>query len=177
MKRHTSSSLPLGSANFLSILEGIEGGFAVFVGIVIGLYFQNVSHDLLVVTGLIGIIVSAFNSSAVRYTSEHYLDELDGHEKRTPVKSYLFPALIEFATYAFVSLIAVLPLIFLRNTLLAISLSVLLTIGILFCAGSYKGSLLGRHAIRDGIEMSLLGVAIILAGAVSGWIIALLVAR
>ena len=71
MMPHTKRRIPLGADNFLSVLEGIEGGFAIFVGIVAGLYFQNISHDLLIVTGVVGLVVNAFNACAVRYTSEH----------------------------------------------------------------------------------------------------------
>ncbi|HEX8390589.1 MAG TPA: VIT1/CCC1 transporter family protein [Candidatus Saccharimonadales bacterium] len=167
--------VPLGTANFLSVLEGIEGGFAIFVGIVAGLYFQAVNHDILVATGLISVIVSAFNSSAVRYASEHYLDELDGREKRNKLRAYFFPALTEFITYILVSIVAVLPLLLIQDSPTAISLTTLITVVILFGAGWYRGHLLGRHSLRDGLEMAGLGVAIIIIGASSGVFLAGLV--
>ncbi|MEO5499526.1 MAG: VIT1/CCC1 transporter family protein [Candidatus Saccharimonadales bacterium] len=171
MSTHINKNIPFGSDIFLSVLEGIEGGFAIFVGIVAGLYFQNISHDLLIVIGLISLIVNAFNSSAVRYASEHYIDELDGREKRNKIKAYFMPALAEFVTYAIVSLIAVLPLLLIADSLVAISLTIALTIIILFGAGWYRGDLLGRHAVRDGIELSSLGLAIILVGTTAGWLL------
>ena len=137
MHRH----IPLGASNFLSILEGIEGGFAIFVGIIAGLYFQNVNHDLLIVAGIIGLIVNAFNASAVRYTSEHYLDELDGHEKRNKFRAYFIPAFIEFVTYALVSLLAVIPLLLIQDSMAAIIFSIAVTIMILLLvitAGGYS---------------------------------------
>lgn len=171
---HTRRHIPLGANNFLSVIQGIEGGFAIFAGIIVGLYFQNVSHDLLIVTGIVGLVVNAFNCSAMRYTSEHYLDELDGHEKRHKLKAYLLPALIEFVTYTLVSLLAVVPLILIHDTVIAITLTILMTLGILFSAGFYRGTLLGRHAIRDGFELANIGVAIIAIGALSGWLLAYL---
>src|SRR5689334_13722910 len=105
MHRQLRHHIPLGADNFLSVLDGIEGGFAIFVGIVAGLYFQNVDHDLLVVTGIIGLIVNAFNSSAMRYSGEHYVDELDGREKRHKFRAYFIPSFVEFVTYALVSLL------------------------------------------------------------------------
>lgn len=166
--------IPLGADNFLSVLEGIEGGFAIFVGIIAGLYFQNISHELLIMTGVIGIIVNAFNSSAVRYASEHFLDELDGREKRSWFKHYFTPAVVEFITYVIVSIIAVMPLLLVQDTLAAITLTVAMTIVILFAAGFYRGKLLGRHGVRDGIELAGLGFAIVLVGATAGWIISLI---
>jgi VIT1/CCC1 family predicted Fe2+/Mn2+ transporter len=175
MRPHHPRNIPLGANNFLSVLEGIEGGFAVFVGIIAGLYFQNVPHDLLIVTGVIGLIVNAFNASAVRYASEHYTDELDGREKRHKVRAYFVPALVEFLTYGLVSLVVVIPLLLIRNSLLAILLTVALTITMLFCAGAYRGKLMGRHLVRDGVELASIGVAIILVGATAGSLLAYLI--
>lgn len=176
MTRHHRKHIPFGADNFLSVLEGIEGGFAVFAGIVVGLYFQDVSRELLITTAVISLIVSAFNSSAVRYATEHYIDEVDGHEKRDKLKAYFVPSLVEFATYALVSLIAATPLLVVKDTLTAIVLTCLTTVLLLFGAGWYRGRLFGRHAVRDGLELAGLGTAIIGVGVVAGWILANIVA-
>lgn len=174
-KHHRTHHIPFGANNFLSVLEGIEGGFAIFVGIIAGLSFGDISRDLLILTAVISIVVNAINASAVRYTSEHYLDELDGHEKRSWLKAYFLPASIVFMTYLVVSLIAVVPLVLIENQLVAIWLSVLLTAGILFGAGLYRGWLIiGRHALRDGIEVMNSGLLIIVAGTLSGWLLSLI---
>lgn len=175
MSQHPRKHIPLGANNFLSVLEGIEGGFAIFVGIIAGLYFQNISHDLLIVTGLISLIVNAFNSSAVRYATEHYLDELDGREKRSKLRAYFVPAFVEFLTYALVSLIAVIPLLLIRDSFTAITLTILITVLILMLAGMYRGSLLGRHVLRDGLEVAGIGVCIIVIGTSAGWLLSYLI--
>lgn len=168
--------VPFGSDNFLSILEGVEGGFAIFVGLIIGLMFEGVSRELLILTAAISIIVSAFNSSAVRYSSEHYLDELDGHEKRHRFRSYFIPSFIEFISYICVSIIALLPLLLVRPLELAVALCAVITLVILFAAGWYRGHLLmRRHAMRDGLEVMLLGLLIVGVGALSGWLLTLLI--
>lgn len=167
--------IPLGSNNFLSVLEGIEGGFAIFAGLTAGLLFGGASRDVLIATALIGIIVSAFNSSAVRYATEHYLDEIDGHEKRHRFRSYFIPSLVEFVAYACVSLISIVPLLFVYPLALAVVWCGILTTTILFVAGWYRGYLLNRrHAVRDGIEVASLGLLIIFVGAVSGWLLTLI---
>lgn len=176
MARQLHRRVPFGADNFLSILDGVEGGFAIFIGIVAGLYFQKIEHDLLIITGIIGLIVTAFNSSAVRFSTQHYLDELDGHEKRHKFRAYVVPALLEFLTYGLVSFLAVIPLLVLDDTRGAILLTIGLTLAILFAAGVYRGRLLGRHMIRDGFELALLGGAIIIIGAAAGWLIASMVA-
>lgn len=168
--------IPFGANNFLSVLEGVEGGFAIFAGIIAGLMFEGVSRELLIISGAIGIIVSALNTSAVRFSSEHYLDELDGHEKRRWSHAYLFPALIEFVSYLAVSVVALIPLLLVRPLGLAVASCVALTIGILFLAGWYRGRLLNRrHASRDGMETAGLGALIVAVGALAGWLLGTLV--
>lgn len=176
MSRQSRHHIPFGADNFLSILEGVEGGFAIFVGIITGLYFQNISHDLLIITGVIGLVVNAFNASAVRYASQHYTDELDGHEKRSKFRAYFVPAFVEFLTYTVVSFVAVIPLLLIEDSAKAIVSTIILTLVILFTAGFYRGKVLGRHALRDGFELASLGVTIILVGAGAGWVIAAIVA-
>ena len=174
--RRRLRAIPFGSDNFLSILEGVEGGFAIFVGLIIGLMFEGVGRDLLILTASISIIVSAFNSSAVRFSSEHYLDELDGHEKHHRFRSYFVPSFIEFVSYVIVSIIALLPLLFVHPVELAVLLCAIITLVILFIAGFYRGHLLNRrHAVRDGMEVMLLGLLIIGIGALSGWLLTQLI--
>lgn len=175
MRPHIRARIPFGADNFLSVLEGVEGGFAIFVGIVAGLYFQHVDHNLLIATGIIGMIVNAFNSSAVRYTSEHYIDELDGREKRSKFRAYFVPALVEFITYALVSLFAVTPLLLVSDSFTAITFAILITVMIQFLAGYYRGMLLGRHAMRDGLELAGIGISIILVGTIAGWLLSYLI--
>lgn len=171
--RHRRRHIPSGPDNFLSVLEGIEGGFAIFTGIVAGLSFQVQNHRLLVITGLISILVSGFNSSTVRYSTQHYLDELDGVEKRNKFHNYTLPALVEFLAYFLVSLIVLLPLVFIQSTLVAVMACIALTLSILFAAGYYRGWLLKTHPVKDAFELSLIGLAIISVGAASGYLLSL----
>lgn len=170
-KHPRSRRIPLGADNFLSVLEGVEGGFAIFVGIVAGLSFENISRDLLIMTAAIGIIVNAFNASAVRYTSEHYVDELDGREKRRWFRAYFWPSLIEFLSYLTVSTIAILPLVFIEDRLTALWACIGLTMFFLFVAGAYRGWLLRKHMLRDGLEVTFSGLLIIGVGALAGWLL------
>lgn len=169
--------VPFGADNFLSVLEGIEGGFAIFAGIIIGLSIEGVDRRLLIITAGISIIVNAVNASSVRYASEHYLDELDGQENQRWLSGYFWPALIEFLVYGITSIISVLPLIFIDSDFWAISVMTLVTVIFLYAAGWYRGNLLIRkRRILDGLETAGLGIIIILAGAGSGWILSRLVA-
>jgi hypothetical protein len=176
MRKYHRTKLPLGADNFLSILEGVEGGFAIFTGIIVGLSFSVLSRDLLLLTAGIGIIVNAFNSSAVRYATQHYEDELDGRESHDPFSRYFIPAFIEFTAYALVSAVVVLPLLVIQPIQAAILVCIFLTLFVLFGAGYYRGTLLRTHKIRDGLEVALLGGLIVMVGGIAGWILSYLVA-
>mgnify|MGYP000993076687 CR=1 FL=1 len=166
--RRRTLNLPLGAQGFLAAFEGIEGGFAIGSSIVVALGLAGLERHLLLVTAVIGIIVSGFNSAAVKYSSEHYLDELDGREKRSPFRNYFLPSFIEFVCYVLLSFVSVLPLILLEETMLAVSLSVAVTVSLLFLAGLWRGYMLHMNGLRDGIETALLGLGIIVVGLVSG---------
>lgn len=173
--RRRTIALPLGTQRFLAAFEGLEGGFAIGTSIVIALSFADLSREVLLLTAIIGIVVSGFNNASVKYSSEHYLDELDGREKRSAVRTYFVPALIEFISYLVISFVAVLPLIFIASTALAISISVVLTLGILFVAGYWRAYMLQMPRLRDGLELTLLGGGILLVGLISGYITSIIV--
>lgn len=166
--------LPFGAERLLALLEGLEGGFAIGASVVVGLSFANLDRRILLVSAAIGILVNGFNNASVKYSSEHYTDELDGREKRNPLKYYFLPALIEFAAYFVVGFITVLPLIFIPQLYLAITLCSMITLAMLFAAGYWRGFLMRMHPAKDGIEMMFLGACIIFVGGLTGYIIHLL---
>jgi len=177
MFRRRRNHIPFGADNFLSVLEGIEGGFAIFAGIIIGLSLEGVDRRLLIITAGISIIVNAVNATSVRYASEHYIDELDGRENRRWFSGYFMPAFIEFLVYGIASVISILPLLFIDSDFWAVVTMTLTTLLFLFAAGWYRGNLLiRRRRVSDGIEVAGLGLIIIAAGAASGWILSHLVA-
>lgn len=161
--------LPLRPGNLLSVFEGLEGGFAIFTGVVAGLSFTTSNRHLLIMTGIISILVSGFNSSAVKYSSEHYADELDGHEKHKVFQNYLLPAIIEFAVYVGVCLVVLLPLLFIDSLFFAVLGCIILTLFVMTIAGYYRGRLLRTHPMRDAKELFLIGFGIIAVGIVTGW--------
>lgn len=169
----TNRQLPFGSSTFLSLFEGLEGGFAIFSGILIGMIFTVSSRDILIATGLVGIVVSGFNSSAIKYTSEHYYDELDGREKRNAFKNYFAPALFEFLVYVSVCLLLLLPLLFMPSTKQGVIVCAILTVLVLFLAGYYRGWVLRSKPLRDGYELAASGLAIMAVGAIAGFGISL----
>jgi VIT1/CCC1 family predicted Fe2+/Mn2+ transporter len=163
--------IPLGATRFLAAFEGIEGGFAIGASILVALWLAGLERHILLATALISITVNGFNSSSVKYSSEHYLDELDGREKKNAYRYYLGPAVIEFVSYFAISLLSILPLLFVPQEATAIWASVIVTVLLLFGAGFWRGYMLRTSGLRDAIETVALGAGIIAVGVVSGIIL------
>ncbi|HEU5121932.1 MAG TPA: VIT1/CCC1 transporter family protein [Candidatus Saccharimonadales bacterium] len=172
-KRHRLN-LPFGAQRLLALFEGLEGGFAIGASVIVGLSFADLDRRILLISAGIGILVNGFNNASVKYSSEHYSDELDGREKRHSFKYYFVPAAIEFVSYFVISVIALLPLFFISNLYLAIALCCLITLVMLFVAGYWRGYLMKMHPAKDGIEMLILGACIIIVGGATGYFLHLI---
>lgn len=170
-RRRRALNIPFGAQRFLAAFEGFEGGFAIGASIIVGLSFAGLEQNLLVSAALVSIIVNGFNTASVKYSSEHYLDEIDGREKRSPFRHYFMPALIEFIAYFAISLVSILPLVLIDDMQIAILWSCLTTLVILFSAGWWRAFMLHMPRWRDAIETTILGGGIILVGFVSGYIL------
>lgn len=172
-KRHRLK-LPFGAQRLLAILEGLEGGFAIGASVIVGLSFANLDRRVLLVSAAISILVNGFNNASVKYSSEHYSDELDGREKRHPLRYYFTPAAIEFGEYLLIGFLTLLPVILIPHIYTAITLCSLITLIMLFAAGYWRGFLMRMHPAKDGIEMMFLGACIIFIGGLTGYVINLL---
>lgn len=163
--------MPFRSEYFLAALEGIEGGFAIGASIVVALGIAGLERHLLLATAIVSIIVNGFNSASVKYSSEHYLDELDGREKKNAFRHYFIPSFIEFVCYLVLSFVSVVPLLVVPDMRLAIIACVVLTVALLFVAGYVRAYMLRAGRFRDGIETAVLGTGIVLVGLISGLIV------
>lgn len=170
-KKRKQVHLPFGAQRLLALFEGLEGGFAIGASVIVGLSFTGLDRRLLIISAAIGMLVNGFNNSTVKYSSEHYEDELDGHEKRNTFRYYFMPAAIEFMSYLAITIITLMPLLFVENLYHAIILCSLFTLIMLFAAGYWRGYLMRLHPIKDGLEIMLLGAGIIAVGGLTGYIL------
>jgi VIT1/CCC1 family predicted Fe2+/Mn2+ transporter len=171
-QRRQALRIPLGAQKFLSVLEGIEGGFAISAGVVAGLSFADItSRRVMLITAGISVLVNGVNAAALKYSSEHYEDELDGREKKHAFRHYIVPSLLEFFIYLIVSGLILIPLLVLPYHIEAVIWCVTATLFVLYMAGLWKGYLLHKHPVKDGLELALLGLFIIAAGGLSGFIL------
>lgn len=163
--------MPWGTQRFLAAFEGFEGGFAIGASVVVALSSAELERHVLLTTAILSIIVNGFNSASVKYSSEHYLDELDGRETKNTFRYYFVPAMIEFLAYFAISFVSVVPLFTITDTFVAVGLSVGVTLVLLFSAGYWRGFMLRISPFRDALETMLLGAGIIALGAISGLVL------
>lgn len=171
--RHRKRHLPFSLSNFLSFLEGIESGFATTSGILLGLWFQAPSRHLLAITAVVSLMINAVNNASVKFASEHTLDELDGREKRKVFLNALSPALLQMLTHVVMSVVVLIPVLVVNTLIYGIFISIGMTLAVLFMAGVYRGYTLRSRPLRDGLEVCLLGLLIIAAGGIAGWMLSL----
>lgn len=164
-------AIPFGAQRFLAAFEGIEGGFAIGTSIIVALAFAGLERHLLLVTAIVSIIVNGFNNASVKYSSEHYLDQLDGREKKSAFRYYFIPSFIEFFFYFAISFVSVVPLLFIDNTFWAIATSTIITLILLAIAGYWRAYLLQMPRARDAFEAVFIGIVIIVVGIISGYFI------
>lgn len=172
--RRRRIALPLNAQRFLAAFEGLEGGFAIGASVLVALSLAGLEREVLLASVVVAIIVNGFNNASVKYSSEHFLDELDGREKSSAFKHYFIPSLIEFVSYFAISFISIVPLIFIDDLTQAVMLSVAVTLVTLYAAGYWRAYMLQMSSRRDGIETLVLGAGIILVGLISGYAVHLL---
>jgi len=158
---------------FLSFLEGIESGFATTTGILLGLWFQNPTRKLLLITAVVSLLINAVNSASIKFLSEHTFDELDGREKHRVILNSLSPALVQFMTHVIMAAIVLVPVFVMYPFIYGIFMSIGLTIIVLCIAGWYRGHTLHGHSLRDALESVMLALLIITAGGGAGWLLSL----
>lgn len=168
---HATRRLPFGASNFLAVFEGIEGGFAIAAGLLAGLAFAGLDRSVLVTVVIISVVVHGFNAACVKYSTEHYLDELDGREKVNKLKYYFTPAFIQFLIYCAIGAVTFIPLFFIPYDDIAVLYCCITTVIILLLAGYLRASLMHMPRWRDGFEFAIIGTCIIGVGYISGWII------
>ena len=165
------TKLPFDREYFQSLFSGLEGGLATTTAIIVGLSLTTERRELIVTTAVISFLVQAFNSSVGRFSTEHTNDEIDRIESWKGYRKPVYNALLQFTSHVLVSLIVVLPFVFVANIVSAITMSVALTLCLLFFMGLYKGLIVKLHPARDAVELMLLGSLVISVGIVAGFML------
>ena len=165
------TKLPFDRDYFLALLSGLEGGLATTTAIVVGLSITTEQRELIVTTAVISFMVQAFNSSVGRFSAAHTDDEIDRIASWRGYRKPAYNALLQFTSHIGVSLLVILPIVFMADLFAAVAWTIVITLGLLFFVGSYKGFMIESHPLRDGLELFLLGALVVSVGMIAGFIL------
>jgi len=165
------TKLPFDREYFLALLGGLEGGLATTTAIVVGLIITTEQRELVVTTAVISFMVQAFNSSVGRFSAAHTDDEIDRIETWKGYRKPVYNALLQFTAHILVSLLVILPIVFVTDIFTAVSMVIAITLVLLFVIGLYKGILLKLHPLRDAAELFVLGSLVVSVGMIAGLIL------
>jgi len=165
------TKLPFDREYFLALLGGLEGGLATTTAIVVGLIITTEQREIVVTTAVISFMVQAFNSSVGRFSAAHTDDEIDRIETWKGYRKPVYNALLQFTSHILVSLLVILPIVFVSDIFTAVGMIIAITLVLLLIIGFYKGFLLKLHPLRDAAELFVLGSLVISVGMLAGLIL------
>jgi len=162
-------SLPFDKEYFMALLAGTEGGLATTTAIVAGLMVGQTSREFIVTTATISFLVQAFNGSVGRFSSEHTDDEINHEDEKVGYKKPVLTAVLHFAAHVIMSVLVLLPIIYMTNEVSALISAIAISMALLLFLGIYKGRVLKVQPIRDAAELVILGALIICVGIIAGY--------
>ena len=145
---------------------GVEDSLVSTVGLLSGIAAANVPQQTIFLTGLVLIFVEAFSMAVGSFLSEHSAEDyLERKESRTqePGKN----GAIMFFSYFVVGFIPLLPYVLL-DIPYALPVSISLSLISLFILGAINAAVSRTHALKEGLEMSIIGGLAIALGIMVG---------
>ncbi|MES2994832.1 MAG: VIT1/CCC1 transporter family protein [Patescibacteria group bacterium] len=144
---------------------GIEDSLAATVGLLSGLAAENISHEVLLLTGFVYISVEAFSMGIGSFLSEESAQEYEGVP--TTNLHTLLGSLAMFASCIIAGLVPIVPYFFLEDEQ-ALFGSIALSLIVLAALGVVQARLSGRSVLPRVLRMVLLGGAAIFVGVLVG---------
>lgn len=165
---HRPIHLPYDRERFMAWFAGSEGGLATTTAIIAGLMVTSTKLEAIVVTAIISFMVQGFNGSIGLFSAQRTADEI---EREDSFKGYRQPAVsafLHFAWHVLMSILVLLPVLLVPDAFKATTYSILITLTLLFMIGAFKGKIVKRNPIRDGLELVVLGSMVISVGLLAG---------
>ncbi len=154
-------------ANYIrNFIFGTEDSLVSTAGMLSGITAAELSKGTIFLVGVIMILVSAFSMSAGSILSDNSAREyLKG--TNIPLKHSGKAGMVMFFSYSLMGSIPLFPYI-LFDPLLALPVSILLSLVSLFIIGLIGGRLSQTNRLRNAVEMSLIGGLAIILGVTTG---------
>ena len=161
--RYTTKRDPIFLRNFIF---GIEDSLVSTVGLLSGIATGQISHAVILSTGLIYIFVEAFSMAVGSFLSEESAEEYSSNKEITN-KLPALGAIVMFVSFVAAGLIPIIPYLVLPDRLQFYG-SIVLSIFVLFILGLINGKLSKIKPWRRAFRIALLGGFAIIVGVLVG---------
>lgn len=149
-----------------SAFFGLQDGLVSTTGVVVGISAGVHDKSIVVLASIVAVSVEATSMAAGQYSSEKAVHQMDKTGRHTD--SLFFGALIMFIAYLGAGMVPILPVIIFGPPISSVIGVVLALIG-LFTVGYLKGLIVKEHALRNGIELLIIGGAATAIGLIVGY--------
>lgn len=156
-------------ALFRNFVFGVEDSLVSTVGLLSGVAAADVERHVIILSGVVLIFVEAFSMGVGSLLSDNSAKEL-GSGREEPLSRSFAGSAIMFTSYFLSGFIPLAPYIFLSGKL-AFTVSIVASLAALFALGYFAGRVSKISALRQGLQMLLLGGTAILLGVIVGVLI------
>lgn len=154
---------------FRSFVFGVEDSVVSTVGLISGIAIVGSSRPAILLVGTILIFVEAFSMAVGELMSDNAVRELRTEEE-TPLGKSLTQALVMFFSYLVSGFVVLLPYILFSSSV-ALAVSIVVSLALLFALGAFGGKLARISIFKNGLTMAVIGGAAILIGMIAGIVI------
>lgn len=163
--------LPIDSHLFVSLISGSEAGIATTTAIVAGLVGATDDRQVVLFSAYVALVVQAFNSAMIAITSTHTAHEIENNQAKESFVPAISLAGMQFLTHVAASTLTLLPIIFITDLQLALLISIIVSLSLLFLIGLMVGLAVKHTPIRNGVSTMVLGALVISVGLLAGLIL------
>lgn len=149
-----------------NIVFGIEDGLVSTVGFIAGIASAGVSHNIVVVSGIVLICVEAFSMGVGSFLSEYSAEEYE-QKKEVPIFQSFAGAVIMFVSYIVAGFVPLSPFLF-GDSPRAFWYSIVLALIALGLLGVISGTISKVRIQRQVMRMVIIGGCAILIGVLIG---------
>ena len=155
---------------------GVSDGLVSILGLVIGVASAGVENQIVILSGVSGMLAAAISmSSGVYLSNESEKLYLKSKKKISRIfnKSPMYDAIVIGITFIISGLIPILPFFFI-SSIYAIILSFVLTASALFTFGYYRANYTKQNPINSGLEMVFVSLLSACMGYLIGYLFRIL---
>jgi VIT1/CCC1 family predicted Fe2+/Mn2+ transporter len=142
---------------------GIEDSLVSTVGLLSGLASEQISHDTILLTGVVYIFVEAFSMAVGSFLSEESVDDALGKTSKLPI----FGSVVMFVSFIVAGFIPIVPYLLLEGQS-GLYGSIILSISALFFLGLLSNQFSKIKTKHRALRVALLGGFAILVGVLVG---------